>query len=335
MNVVVYFYCKSIEFHEGGRRHQANVKKQLQQARTRSAENAKEKLNVEKTLSAIEHVAFSAYQKDLAGGHVKKAKLPVSPVVEQSQLVQDSMSPDEQALEREMEKKVIEFKAQQKVQEIQTKALEQAYQSYSSSYIYATQSVSPWQQCYSPEGYVYYYNSMTGGKACSITINSIGLFFFSPVTQWEVPGGGFQPASQPLSIPPSTASQLPPYSSVAVTTASSDSSATTGGNSLKRPSEKAEVEERDTHQPPKRKGPYGSWTTVAVVERDVEEKVGTGESEEQDTEDAPPQEEEIQFEEKTISGELSEELRGEFKGFAFKKRTNKERPQIRQRIGDV
>lgn len=139
--------------------------KQLQQARTRSAENQKEKLNIEKTISAIEHAAFSAYQQDLAGGRVKKAKLPVHPVVEQTHSLQEYLDAEQQKVERELEKKMIEVKAHQKIQDIQTKALEQAYQSYSSSYLSAPvpQGASPWQQCYSPEGYVYYYNSVTRG----------------------------------------------------------------------------------------------------------------------------------------------------------------------------
>ena len=136
------------------------MKKQLQTARTRSAENEKERLNVERTLAAVEHAALSAYQQDLAGGRVKKAKLPVSPVVQQAHKIQEYMSAEEDIFEREMEKKVIEVKAQQKIQEIQSKALEQAYQSYSMSYLESTS----WQQCYTPEGYVYYYNSTTGGR---------------------------------------------------------------------------------------------------------------------------------------------------------------------------
>ena len=110
-------------------------------------------------------------------------------------------------------------------------------------------------------------------------------------------------------------------------------------NPLKRPIDQAEVEKRDTYQPPKRRGhPYGEWNTVAVVEKEeepVENRVADGgEKEEEEVDD-----EEIQFEEKTISKGLAEEenreLKGEFKGFSFKKRTNKEKIQIRQRTSDV
>lgn len=137
------------------------MKKKLAQARTRSADNEKEKQSIAKTLHAIEHAALCAYQRDLAGGHVKRAKEPVvaSPEMEHIQKIQQILAMDQEELEKEMEKKEIEEKAQQKLQEIQDKALETAYKAYSTSYLH---SVS-WQQCYSPQGYPYYYNTETGG----------------------------------------------------------------------------------------------------------------------------------------------------------------------------
>lgn len=154
------------------------------------------------------------------------------------------------------------------------------------------------------------------------------------MTQWEVPES-FQIAIAPPPVPASTASHLSP--DLAVSTAGS---ATTDEKSFKRPLDQAEVEDSDVHQPPKRRGTYGAWTTVAVVEKDSEEEEEEEKQDANDKEDntdsATRGEEEVQFEEKKISGLLEEdEMRGEFKGFAFKKRTNKGKAQIRQRIGDV
>lgn len=143
------------------------------------------------------------------------------------------------------------------------------------------------------------------------------------VTQWEVPAE-FQVAVLPpmLQVPP------PP-------------GAATAPN--KRPLDKAEVEEQSACQPSKRRNPYGEWSTVSVIERDEEAEGEEGEENQRgDTEDTEEGKEdrtsgEIQFEEKQISGGLSaetKELKGDFKGFAFKKRTSKERPQIRQRTSD-
>ncbi len=129
----------------------------------RSAEDAKEKQNIAKTIHAIEHAALSAYQHDLAGGRVKRAKMPVTPVLDQSQDLKAFLAMEQEKEEREEEKKKIEEHAQKKLQEIQTKAIETAYQAYSNSYISAHQT-TPWRQCRSPEGYVYYYNAVTGGR---------------------------------------------------------------------------------------------------------------------------------------------------------------------------
>lgn len=107
-----------------------------------------------------------AYQQDISGGKVKKAKMPavLSPEIEREQQLQQLLAMDQEELEREMEKKEIEEKAQQKILEIQGKALESAYKAYSTSYVH---SVS-WQQCYTLEGYPYYYNSATGGKFITV-----------------------------------------------------------------------------------------------------------------------------------------------------------------------
>ena len=166
----------------------------------------------------------------------------------------------------------------------------------------------------------------------------------SLVTQWEVPES-LRAAAQPPSLPTSTASQLtsssyPPGTTTGPTstaTGPTSSSDTMDERSLKRTADQAEVEERDVVQPPKRSGPYGGWTTVAVIERDVEQETPTAATEKEggDEQTSQEEEQEVQFEEKKISGDLGEEFKGEFKGFSFKKRTNKDRPQIRQRIGDV
>ncbi len=168
---MLYCVVQCIEFHEGGRRHQDNVKKQLEQARKRATANAKEKLDIEKTLGAIEHAALAAYQRDLAGGKVKKAKMPVPVTAETEQLlqVQNFLAIEQQKAEKELEKKKIEANAMKTVQELQSKALETAYLAYSSCAPPppppAVQGVASWQQCYSPEGYLYYYNTATRGTS--------------------------------------------------------------------------------------------------------------------------------------------------------------------------
>ena len=116
-------------------------------------EKAKEKLNLEKMIGAIEHAAFNSYQQDMAG-IVKKPKLS-KPGVEQISQAQQFLAAEQQTLEREKEKKKIEKLAQEKVHEIRTKIALEAVQTAAVE--------SKWQQCYSSEGYAYYYNINTGG----------------------------------------------------------------------------------------------------------------------------------------------------------------------------
>ena len=88
-----------------------------------------------------------------------KPKAPVTAEAEQLLQVQEYLIEEREKVEKVLEKKKIEEHAQKKVQEIQTKALENAYQAYSTAY----QIASSWQQCFSPEGYPYFYNTTTGG----------------------------------------------------------------------------------------------------------------------------------------------------------------------------
>lgn len=120
-------------------------------------------------MNAIEQAALNAYQQDLAGGKVKKAKpkAPISAEAEQLLQLQDFLALEQQKAEKELEKKKIEANAYQKIQEIQSKALETAYEAYSSSYA-LSQAAASWQQSYSPEGYPYYYNTATGGTITMI-----------------------------------------------------------------------------------------------------------------------------------------------------------------------
>ena len=177
-----------------------------------------------------------------------------------------------------------------------------------------------------------------------ITDNSMVYLtlFLSPTTivsQWEVPTE-YQPPFPPPPPPQPQPQFTTPTASA--TLAPSPDTTPINHDSLKRMAQVAELEERDIIQPPKRRGPYGGWTTVAIKEREEEEKEesaegeGTEEEKDRDVTDGGK----VQFEEKTLSVRLGEdeesnEMKGEFKGFSFKKRTNKPRPQTRQRTSDI
>ena len=151
-----HHFLQSRDFHEGGRRHQANVKKQLETARARSSETSKEKINLEKTMQAIELAALNSFQQDVAG-MTKKAKMPQSELSKQLAQTEQFLAAEQLTLEREKEKEKIKALAQEKMQEIQTRAAMEAVQKVVSAI------AGDWQQSYSPEGYLYYYNNKTGG----------------------------------------------------------------------------------------------------------------------------------------------------------------------------
>lgn len=175
--------------------------------------------------------------------------------------------------------------------------------------------------------------------------------YYLLVTQWELPVE-FQRAARP---PPQAATQHPPpappqiLSTSGTNTAPASGSTGTTDNSLKRLPDSAELEERSAHQPAKRRGPYGDWSTVSVIERGDDQTTDEVKDEGGETEETKEGTEEgidggeIQFEEKKILGGLAEDegldagLKGDFKGFSFKKRTakGKGRPQIRQRTSDI
>lgn len=156
-------------------------------------------------------------------------------------------------------------------------------------------------------------------------------YYFHTASQWEVPEN-FQSPQQPS-----------PSSPVLTTVTSADPSVTdtsemtqpTNQESLKRPAEQAGVDDALIHQHPKRRAPYGgAWTTVAVIEREEDQ-----EDQEEDKEEEESKQDgadKMRFEEKKLPGGLvQEESEYSFKRFSFKKRTNKERPKIRERTSDI
>lgn len=158
------------------------------------------------------------------------------------------------------------------------------------------------------------------------------LLHISSVSQWEVPSNSAA-ASDQDAIKTSTG---PPSSTTAEPSSTTDSSST---ENVKRTAEKAGMQEPSEHTQPKRKArAYGSaWTTVTVYDQDKAEPHENSDKQGDDSEEESTKEE-IQFEEKTLSGGILQsdhgKLGGDFKGFSFKKRTNKRVAKIRGRTND-
>uniref|UniRef100_A0A8D0GSJ0 WW domain-binding protein 4 n=1 Tax=Sphenodon punctatus TaxID=8508 RepID=A0A8D0GSJ0_SPHPU len=144
-------YCKcwiadnkpSIEFHERGKNHKENVAKKISEIKKKSLEKAKEEEKTSKEFAAMEEAAMKAYQEDLK-------RLGATP-----ELISSST-----------QKKQVE-KKEQKEKKKKKKDIPEAL----------PEETKEWVQGFSPEGYIYYYNTITAES------------------QWERPEG-FQGKSQ-------------------------------------------------------------------------------------------------------------------------------------------
>lgn len=141
---------QSVSFHEQGRRHKGNVERQLREARSNASEAEKDRKKTEAMLASIEHAALSAYHKDLTGEESDKPKKktirPLSEEEEHQRKVLGIASTIAYEKRKEVEKHTIKENIEKKMQQLKQESM-------------------AWQPLISPEGYTYYYNTMTGGRA--------------------------------------------------------------------------------------------------------------------------------------------------------------------------
>nr|XP_056718099.1 WW domain-binding protein 4 [Euleptes europaea] len=129
-------YCKcwiadnkpSIEFHERGKNHKENVAKKISEIKKKSLDKAKQEEKMSKEFAAMEEAAMKAYQEDLKRLGVKTE--PVSPV-----------PPKKQEEKREKKEK---RKKERKAPEA------------------SSRETKVWVRGFSSEGYMYYYNTISG-----------------------------------------------------------------------------------------------------------------------------------------------------------------------------
>lgn len=145
-------YCKcwiadnkpSIEFHERGKNHKENVVKKISDIKQKSVAKAKEAEKMSKEFAAMEEAALKAYEEDLKRlADDRPAPIaPVGPTAEERRARDEQKRKEIEALEKHHAKK-------------------------------------QWTKAFSPEGYPYYYNTLTGE------------------TQWEEPEGLQETQSKP------------------------------------------------------------------------------------------------------------------------------------------
>lgn len=155
----------SVNFHERGLKHQANVQKHLAQVQKRGVQQAKELNDHEQEMRKIERAAMVSYQQDLiASGK----SLPAS---SSSSIVNRLKSEEEIKEEKEEEeKKLIQgggrFGDELRTEKSKKQALDMITKKMAKKH--------EWFESKTVEGKTYYYNRVTyGKKACERHILSI------------------------------------------------------------------------------------------------------------------------------------------------------------------
>ncbi|KAJ7324549.1 hypothetical protein JRQ81_017569 [Phrynocephalus forsythii] len=130
-------YCKcwiadnkpSIDFHERGKNHKENVAKKISEIKKKSLEKAKEEEKMSKEFAAMEEAAMKAYQEDL-----KRLGIKAEPVGQSSESKQQEERKEKKKEKRKKERETTETSAE----------------------------TNEWVRGFSPEGYTYYYNTVSG-----------------------------------------------------------------------------------------------------------------------------------------------------------------------------
>ncbi|KAM6448195.1 WW domain-binding protein 4 isoform 2-T2 [Liasis olivaceus] len=263
-------YCKcwiadnkpSIDFHERGKNHKENVAKKISEIKKKSLEKAKEEENMAKEFAAMEEAATKAYQEDLKRlGH--KAESVGQPSVPKKQ-------------EEKKEKKEKRKKGRQ------TRGI-------------SSNGTKEWVQGFSPEGYTYYYNTISGesqwekpdgfrdtsqnSQKAAVWVagsNDDGRIYYynkeTGVSTWEKPEGFVSPSIK------NNPGENHPEEIQGVGAEEAESDARKGGskNELRKPKRalqrKTDSDEEVEEKPhkPKKISPYGQWQEVKQDRTDHE-----------------------------------------------------------------
>ncbi|XP_028594272.2 WW domain-binding protein 4 isoform X1 [Podarcis muralis] len=124
-------YCKcwiadnkpSIDFHERGKNHKENVAKKISEIKKKSLEKAKEEEKMSKEFAAMEEAAMKAYQEDLKR------------IGATTESLGQSSAPKKHEEKRKRERETTET---------------------------SSDETKEWVRGFSPEGYMYYYNTISG-----------------------------------------------------------------------------------------------------------------------------------------------------------------------------
>ncbi|XP_062982050.1 WW domain-binding protein 4 isoform X3 [Elgaria multicarinata webbii] len=264
-------YCKcwiadnkpSIDFHERGKNHKENVAKKISEIKKKSLEKAKEEEKMSKEFAAMEEAAMKAYQEDLKRLGVK------------AESVGQSSTPKKQEEKKEKKEKRKKERETTKTSSNETKE---------------------WVQGFSPEGYMYYYNTISGesqwekpegfqdnSQESQMTAQWIegasedGRTYYynteSGISTWEKPDGFVSSSSE------SSQNENRSEETAEMDSKGAESDAEKGGSKseLRKPKRnfrrKTESDEEVEEKPrkPKKFSPYGEWQEVKRESIDQQE----------------------------------------------------------------
>lgn len=169
MPIVVHF--QSIVFHEGGKKHKANVAKKLVEIGRKSEKDAKERQKVDQQIRQMEDAALKAYAQDIArGGDIStqemNASVAAATAAFEEQSTASSSSSSRQGIgPSAMPPRKVDPMLQglpEDFLEIEEKA-KRAKQTNKRAAGDGSKEQSMWVEAVTDEGYSYYWNVKSGG----------------------------------------------------------------------------------------------------------------------------------------------------------------------------
>ncbi|KAJ6661674.1 hypothetical protein lerEdw1_013196 [Lerista edwardsae] len=258
----------SIEFHERGKNHKENVAKKISEIKKKSLEKAKEEEKMSKEFAAMEEAAMKAYQEDLKR---------LGQTFEKTECAAQTTAPKKQEEKKQKRKK--EKIALEKI------AIEAIIKGKGTKGTPSSET-KEWVRGFSPEGYTYYYNTVSGEsqwekpeefedthrepQMAAQWIEGVSedgrTYYYNTemgISTWEKPDGFVSPShenSQDENGGEENSETILKEAELGAGKEGSESELLKPKQNFKQKTQNDEVKEK--HPRPKKISPYGEWEEV-------------------------------------------------------------------------